>query len=107
LENKLPKEYQLLVDWVSWINWDMLQSLSLEMFTEHQVMIDWLTGELHEWFDVYEDLGQRINQDNYMNFWFEFDRQFDKQSILDMEENKSYEIKKRYGGYTMVEVKNA
>jgi len=109
LENKrkdIPKEYLLLVDWYEWIKYDMFTSLSLELFCEYEVMLDWLTEELHEKFDIYETIGNEITQDNYMSFWFEFDRSFNKESILDMEADKKYEIKKRYGGYTMIELKH-
>ena len=103
-DKKLPLEHQLLMDWINWIDWDAIESISLKLSNRCEVVRDWLTSELHEWFDIYENVGVKVNQENQMAIWFEFDRSFDKQSLLDMKSDKSYEIKKRYNGYTMVEI---
>jgi len=100
----IAPEHQLLADWINWIDWSERQSLTLNLSNHYEAARDWLTSELHSWYDIYENVGVEVNEKNYISIWFEFDRSFDKQSLIDMKPDKSYDIKKRYNGYTMVEI---
>ena len=96
---EIPQEYILLMRWFKWIDFDAINTNSLETSNQYEATRDWLTTEMHNWFGLDYYPVEEIITSNQIGFWFEFDRSFDKRSLMDMQPDKQYEIKKRYNGY--------
>lgn len=96
---------QLLIGWYAWIMQDMIDSNNCNTFFEYVGLMDWMQYKFE-----YEDLDPtaiiKFDDKSYLSFWFEFERAFDKQSLLDMKQGKEYEIKKQRGKYVAVEICN-
>ena len=100
------KAKRLLINWYAWIMQDMLATKNSDTFFEYVEFMDWMQVSL-DYNDLDHESIIEFSSKEQLSFWFEFDRSFDKQSLMDMQPDKQYEIKKRYNGYTMVEICNS
>jgi len=76
---EIPQEYILLMRWFKWIDFDAINTNSLETSNQYEATRDWLTTEMHNWFGLDYYPVEEIITSNQIGFWIEFDRSFDKQ----------------------------
>jgi len=100
----LPEEIKLLASWVDWLSYDWFETGSSETYHEYIEAVNWLRNELAISYGANLLIPKQVDESNATNLWFNFAMRFDKDSLLDMDYDRSYEIKIRNGKYCMVEV---
>lgn len=96
---------ELLIKWYAWIMQDMRESNNVDTFYEYINLLDWM--QVNVWYESLKpDTLKTFTPSESLAFWFEFDRSFDKQSLLDMKPDKEYEIKMYRKKYIMAEICN-
>jgi len=100
----LPVEIKLLLGWVDWLHYDLFNTGSSETYHDYTNAINWIKNELFESYGIDEMAPSQVNEENFTGLWFKFDMNFDKESLLEMDSDREYEIKLRGSRYAMVEV---
>lgn len=99
----LPYGIQLISLYHNWVMFDFRKTGAIDSFEETFQMRQFLI-QIYKSMDIDFSIVPTVNEENYLSTWFRIRKELDIESVKEMDHD-FYEIKRRYNGYSAVEIK--